>query len=104
MQCVHSQLFQPPGNELGFLDFPPAFIVFLPAKAKEDGEILPHLLTDPFNDFTNESKPVLRVPPVFIITLIGRRREESGQEITVGSVNFDGIEPGGFGEIGRAEE
>ncbi len=59
-----------------------------------DGEILPHCLSGSRDNLQHETGAVFFRSAVGILPLVGKRREELIQEVAVGAVDLNGVEPG----------
>ena len=63
-------------------------------------EVAPDLRADRPHDIEQEARAVFQRAAVVVVAVVDRRAEELGEEIAVGPVNLDAVEPGRLGPGG----
>ena len=92
MKHINPGILQFPSQRHGVVDFKAAFDIFRCAESEDEGEILPHRFSDGADHLNGKSHPIFQASAEFIVAKICPGRKELMDEISVGAMDFNGIE------------
>ena len=92
--------FEQPGNPGAFCD-PQAFVnIFVATQSTNNGKIGTDPIADGFQDLQCKSCPARDITAVFVFPVVGKRRQEGADQITMGHMQLDTIGPDLFDPFG----